>query len=56
MIEGIFFLLALLAMLLLLLKVIKKPQPGGDGDLGIFDYIKELPQDQVQKPGSPPRA
>jgi hypothetical protein len=56
MIEGIFFLLELLAMLLLLMKIIKKPQMDGDGDLGIFDYIKERPQIEQPKPKGQQRA
>jgi hypothetical protein len=43
-IEGIFFLLELLAMLLLLLKIIRKPLVDSESNLGIFDYIKERPQ------------
>lgn len=56
MIEGIFFVIELLVMLLLLLKITKKSPTESEESLGIFDYIKERPQDTQLKPGGRPRA
>lgn len=56
MIEGIFILIELLAMLFLLLKVSKKQPASGDESLGIFDYIKERPQEDNLKSKGQPRA
>lgn len=54
--EGIFFLIELLAMLLLLLNVTKKSPREREASLGIFDYIKEGPQEAQSKPEGRTRA
>jgi hypothetical protein len=56
MIEGMLFLVELLAMLLLLLKVTKNVRTNGEEDLGVFDYPKEQPQADKLKSGGQPRA
>ena len=56
MIEGIFILIELLAMLMLLLKIAKRSRLESDESLGIFDYIKERPQESDSKAKGRPRA